>query len=1045
MFVAKFWAKLRLDSKQYVENLQMAGLKTARVTAKISKAVGKKLPKATQSATTATKEMAKEMSSHWKDVSRIVQGILVSQFFYRTTNAIQEVTMAVYNMAEGFEVASISFEMLLGSQKRATTFLHVLEDFAAVTPFTMESARNAAQKLIAMGFQAESIIPVLTSLLDATTLAGGDEQVLDRLTKALGKIKTTGRVAQRELLQFAYAGIPVYDILKEELHLTAEEMKSIGNLKIPADTAINAIITGMDKRYAGAAEAISKTSRGLRSTIKDNFMLISKALGQNVYDKVHGTLEKLAAKLQYVRDSMRVGGEQGFYQALFGDFMGNKMLALKNNIVALGGVFKKLWKTLKPILGATIHLVATLLNLFLPVINLVLHSLTAVTEWLTRCSGAVRFFVWALFSIISAGLVITAITTISSSLVKATLAAKLATFAITKLGKVILYLTSCIRTAALATYTSGWMALLAGVAALLLLIAMNSKKVQEWMVKLSNSLNKFFGLGGNANYSEQFEDSEDAAAAFNQQLEDSAEYMRKFGEETSKAANTLMPFDEIYGIKDATSSLEDFGEEYLDALENGVLPTFNQDVVVDTEEIFDDNLGNEAEDYLEDNVVGPLEKARRAVGFVIKSMAELVMGTISTCGKFGIWLGQTIKHMLSFPGLVTDILFTTALGIVNWVANTAKSFLSWSVETLGIFLGWFNDTVLGFGKWAISTGWSILGWAANTALGIAKWSLDTMGSFTLWFVKSGLGFGKWLLDTLKVFLDFKSWSKEHFSEWWTDTKTRFSTWWTDTKEGFVLWKDNTFSTLNQWFSDTFSGVSTWFTDTKTKLSTWWSDTKTGFSTWATDSYQSVVQWKDDTISGIFIWYNETKAKFKTWREENSEYWATWWEDTKTGFTDWAEDVYNGVMGWWTSLKDGIHEIWETITGWYDNLLGDGPVSVIPMAPTTNIPGNVQMHADGGIFSRAHFASISEGNKTEAILPVDNPSAMANVRRAIFGGEPAELFSSILQSMNNNQPSNNAPQVYVWNLIGDERSLRELSQKLNVIRMNEAARGVTYEV
>src|SRR5690606_41162462 len=99
-----------------------------------------------------------------------------------------------------------------------------------------------------------------------------------------------------------------------------------------------------------------------------------------------------------------------------------------------------------------------------------------------------------------------------------------------------------------------------------------------------------------------------------------------------------------------------------------------------------------------------------------------------------------------------------------------------------------------------------------------------------------------------------------------------------------------------------------------------------------------------------------------------------------------------------------------------------------------------------------IARFSEGNKMETILPVENPSAMAKVRQAIFGGEPIEMFNKLVNDIISAQPSpiiyggNQQPTpVYVGTLIADERGLRELERRLYDIRIAERhRRGELYD-
>ena len=103
------------------------------------------------------------------------------------------------------------------------------------------------------------------------------------------------------------------------------------------------------------------------------------------------------------------------------------------------------------------------------------------------------------------------------------------------------------------------------------------------------------------------------------------------------------------------------------------------------------------------------------------------------------------------------------------------------------------------------------------------------------------------------------------------------------------------------------------------------------------------------------------------------------------------------------------------------------------------------HATGGIFRREHVARFAEGNKAEAVIPLENDSAMEPFVNAISNGIMQGLmptFAALAANGNGNMGLNDSEALrplYVGTLIADERSLKELQRKMHVIELNESQR------
>ena len=77
--------------------------------------------------------------------------------------------MSSVKAAGKMEQLEIAFTTMLGSADKAKTMLNELQDFAQATPFDLESVTNGSRRLLAMGFAAEQIIPVMTAVGDAAS------------------------------------------------------------------------------------------------------------------------------------------------------------------------------------------------------------------------------------------------------------------------------------------------------------------------------------------------------------------------------------------------------------------------------------------------------------------------------------------------------------------------------------------------------------------------------------------------------------------------------------------------------------------------------------------------------------------------------------------------------------------------------------------------------------------------------------------------------------------------------------------------------------
>ncbi|CQR75058.1 hypothetical protein SOV_35640 [Sporomusa ovata DSM 2662] len=191
--------------------------------------------------------------------------------------------LASIKMAGDMQANKRAFATLIGDSGQAEKFLGDLAKFAAQTPFELPGLVNSSKKLLAFGFAAQDIIPMMAAIGDAAAMLGIGQEGIDRMTLAIGQMQAKGKVSGEEMLQLAEAGVPAWKFLADAIGTdipTAMKMAEQG--AINSTTGINAVLMGMQSRFKGGMEGLSQEIPGLFSTIKDNVSSVMREMGDKI-------------------------------------------------------------------------------------------------------------------------------------------------------------------------------------------------------------------------------------------------------------------------------------------------------------------------------------------------------------------------------------------------------------------------------------------------------------------------------------------------------------------------------------------------------------------------------------------------------------------------------------------------------------------------------------------------------------------------------------------------------------------------------------------
>ena len=183
-----------------------------------------------------------------------------------------------------------NMQTLLGGVDKAEAKIKELSDMAAKTPFELPTLVDATQTLLAFGVKADDSTGILKSLGDISL---GNASKLETLTRAYGKMSSTGKVTLENVQMMIDAGFNPLNLIAERNHMTMESLyEAISDGKVPFEELTWAIqkATSEGGQYFNGMETASKTLTGRLSTLKENWSAFLALLTKPAYETLRDTV-----------------------------------------------------------------------------------------------------------------------------------------------------------------------------------------------------------------------------------------------------------------------------------------------------------------------------------------------------------------------------------------------------------------------------------------------------------------------------------------------------------------------------------------------------------------------------------------------------------------------------------------------------------------------------------------------------------------------------------------------------------------------------------
>lgn len=342
---------------------------------------------------------------------------------------------------------------------------------------------------------------------------------------------------------------------------------------------------------------------------------------------------------------------------------------------------------------------------------------------------------------------------------------------------------------------------------------------------------------------------------------------------------------------------------------------------------------------------------------------------------------------------------------------------------------------------------TVKNWANNTGANIASWVDTGIENFSLFARNVGSTMSSWATSISSGFYNVL-----------TNIGNNIAGWANNGMDSFGVFARNTSQTVSSWISTISSGFASWANNVGANFAAFGNSAGSIIDSWAANTWDTMNSLFRGTASGAYSWAKNILGTIVGWAK------SAW--DTISGI---AKAVGSSIGVWSGEAADNMQAAWSGMGSWVSDhkqelkigavvtgILGAGVATVLTggaaapalaaalvAAPVTlggsdSGAAKVKQYATGGIVSQDQIARIAEGNKKEAIIPLENSSYMAPFSAAV-ANDLVDMLAPALGGSGGQQSHDDRPILYVGTLIADDRSLKELERKLQIVRVSESQR------
>jgi tape measure domain-containing protein len=168
--------------------------------------------------------------------------------------------------------ADLGFTAITGSAGQAAQVIDSLSGLASRAPLDMPQALVGAQRLLAVGYSAQQVTPLIRDVVNISNAFGQGSAGIQRITYDLDQMRSSVVLNSREMRSLTMQGIPAWELLAEQTGRSVQDLrKATEQGKISADQMVQALVNFAESgRIGDFMKVQADTFTGAMQIIRQN-------------------------------------------------------------------------------------------------------------------------------------------------------------------------------------------------------------------------------------------------------------------------------------------------------------------------------------------------------------------------------------------------------------------------------------------------------------------------------------------------------------------------------------------------------------------------------------------------------------------------------------------------------------------------------------------------------------------------------------------------------------------------------------------------------
>lgn len=193
--------------------------------------------------------------------------------------------LAVESLQAYGEVESLktSLSVVYGSDTEANAAFEGIKEYSLQSPFGVEQTTEMAILLKQSGIYGTELMDTMKMIGDT---AGGNAEKFQRIANNYAQIASIGKASMLDMRQFAYAGIPIYKKVAEELGVSQSILRQMISDGEVTNEVIEKVFKTMTSEGGEFYKAVDRGAQTLNARIvnlKDSFNLAKSGIGEMLF------------------------------------------------------------------------------------------------------------------------------------------------------------------------------------------------------------------------------------------------------------------------------------------------------------------------------------------------------------------------------------------------------------------------------------------------------------------------------------------------------------------------------------------------------------------------------------------------------------------------------------------------------------------------------------------------------------------------------------------------------------------------------------------